>query len=361
MLILLVGPVCLAQNSSLQTDTGRLNGGLNIPSSEWGISFGNSSRFTGLRLNWSDKYLEKITGVNLTLWRPGDEPGGEITGLAVGVVGPAADRITGVSFGLAYVMTAEWSRGITIGGLATVSGGTMTGVNIGGMAVVAEDDMTGLNLSGLATISGGSMKGINYGTLATVAEGSMGLVNIGGLATVAKGRITGLSFGGLALISEDDMTGLNLGGLATVSGGEIKGVSGSMLAVVAQNSITGISIGGVAVASEGPIRGASFSLGVVTSDKEIWGISFAGYKVKSPKIRGINFTILAMEVDDFSGVAFGGYNNVRGIQTGITFGVLNVAKELRGIQIGILNYAANNPPPFRWLPVLNMQDRKSVV
>lgn len=42
------------------------------------------------------------------------------------------------------------------------------------------------------------------------------------------------------------------------------------------------------------------------------------------------------------------------LQTGITIGVLNVAKELRGIQIGLLNYAANNPPPFRWLPVLNL-------
>ena len=75
--------------------------------------------------------------------------------------------------------------------------------------------------------------------------------------------------------------------------------------------------------------------------------------MKSPKIRGINFTILAMEVDDFGGVAFGGYNNVRGIQTGITFGVFNVAKELRGVQIGVLNYAENNPAPFKLLPVLN--------
>ena len=40
---------------------------LDFPSKSWGISFGNSKTFTGLRFNFRDSQVKKITGVNLTL------------------------------------------------------------------------------------------------------------------------------------------------------------------------------------------------------------------------------------------------------------------------------------------------------
>ena len=39
---------------------------LDFPSKSWGISFGNSKTFTGLRFNFRDSRVEKITGVNST-------------------------------------------------------------------------------------------------------------------------------------------------------------------------------------------------------------------------------------------------------------------------------------------------------
>ncbi len=57
--------------------------------------------------------------------------------------------------------------------------------------------------------------------------------------------------------------------------------------------------------------------------------------------------------DELSGIAVAGYNQVRGTQRGIAIGLYNRAERLRGIQIGLLNHAANNPPPFRWLPLIN--------
>jgi len=47
------------------------------------------------------------------------------------------------------------------------------------------------------------------------------------------------------------------------------------------------------------------------------------------------------------------FNQIRGLQAGITIGLLNVARRLKGIQIGVLNIARNNPPPFRVLPIIN--------
>src|SRR5439155_680877 len=40
-----------------------------------GLSIGNSTTFTGLRLNWRDYRLDRIHGINVTLWKPGDHVG----------------------------------------------------------------------------------------------------------------------------------------------------------------------------------------------------------------------------------------------------------------------------------------------
>lgn len=43
---------------------------LNIPAKTWGLSFGNSRNFAGLRFNFRDRNVEKIYGINITLWKP---------------------------------------------------------------------------------------------------------------------------------------------------------------------------------------------------------------------------------------------------------------------------------------------------
>ena len=42
---------------------------LDIPVKGYGISFGNSKKFTGLRFNFRDKRVDRIDGMNITLWK----------------------------------------------------------------------------------------------------------------------------------------------------------------------------------------------------------------------------------------------------------------------------------------------------
>jgi len=80
---------------------------LDFPSKEWGISFGNSKNFTGLRFNFRDSQVREINGVNITFWQPEEDnkqsvvhglslgliPGaGTLQGLQIGAVGVAAER-----------------------------------------------------------------------------------------------------------------------------------------------------------------------------------------------------------------------------------------------------------------------------
>ena len=47
------------------------------------------------------------------------------------------------------------------------------------------------------------------------------------------------------------------------------------------------------------------------------------------------------------------FNRIRGHQQGLAIGILNYARSLNGVQLGLLNYAGNNRPGLRWLPFVN--------
>jgi hypothetical protein len=41
---------------------------LNFPTKKYGISIGNSYEFTGIRVNFADKNVKTINGLNVTFW-----------------------------------------------------------------------------------------------------------------------------------------------------------------------------------------------------------------------------------------------------------------------------------------------------
>jgi len=56
-------------------------------------------------------------------------------------------------------------------------------------------------------------------------------------------------------------------------------------------------------------------------------------------------------------VSVSAFNQIRRVQTGISIGLVNYARELHGVQVGLLNIARNNASPFRVLPLLNLHLR----
>ena len=134
--------------------------------------------------------------------------------------------------------------------------------------------------------------------------------------------------------------------------GEGLGVGG--LAVVADRSIDGITVGGLAVVSGGGIRGSGMSLGKVHAEDEIYGFAVGGYMVEAIDFRGVSLGLVRTKMEEMRGFAVSGYNQVTLEQRGLTIGIYNRARELHGVQIGLLNYAGNNPPGLRWLPIINL-------
>ena len=331
-----------AQEPSAAQDVGEADRGggasLDLGVGGVGVSFGDAPRWTGLRFNWRDSYIERIDGVNVTLWRPGREVGGAVNGLAIGLVAPAAADIRGVALGLG-VLPERSAWGLTAGVLGIVSGGPVNGLSVGGLGIVTEGGGRGVHLAGLGVVSEGRLQGIHVAGLGVVSESRLEGVSVAGLGTVADGGVLGIGVGGLGLVSQRDLTGIAVGGLGTVAEGDVRGLAVGGLGTVANGRVQGIALGGLGVVGNRGIDGLAVGLLGVVTDASLRGLGAGLYKV---------------DADVVEGVSVAGWNRSRTRHAGLAIGLFNQSEELHGVQIGVLNHAANNRAPFRWLPILNL-------
>src|SRR5438093_8275159 len=74
--------------------------GLDLTVNNVGLAIGNKPRVTGLRINFRDRGLERVDGINATLWMPYEPLSGTVSGLALGLPLTGAADITGIGAGL---------------------------------------------------------------------------------------------------------------------------------------------------------------------------------------------------------------------------------------------------------------------
>ncbi|MFO7979829.1 MAG: hypothetical protein R6V00_03220 [Candidatus Aminicenantes bacterium] len=297
---------------------------LDIPSKKWGISFGNSKEFTGLRFNIQDDGVQKINGINFTLWKPKkDNPdsvinglslglmpgGGHLRGIQLGLAGAGAETsLKGISVGLLGVGAGSDAMGINIGGIGAGVGGNMFGLNMGGLGVGAGEDLIGINIGGLGCGAGRDMKGINFGALGAGAGRDVYGLNIGGLGIGAGENMFGINIGGLGVGAGEKLAGINIGGLGCGA-----------------PEVMGISVGGLGVGGK-YLKGIHLSLGTIVTDKS----------------GGV-----------MTGLAVSSFNYIRGDQVGLSIGIVNYAWNVKGLQIGLINIVRNNPRGLKVLPLFN--------
>ena len=255
-----------------------------------GLTLGNSRMATGVRINAVDHQVERVTGLNLTLWKPKSNPDLVVTGVAAGLVGPRAKRIDGIALGGIGVMASERLNGVSAGGLIVLSRNEINGVAVGGIAAVAAQRLRGAALGGLFAVGDHGIDGVAAAGLLTLSEGDVHGITAAGVGTIEEGRFTGINVAGGATFTDGEMRGLNAEGIATV------------------------------------VRG---------------------------RLQGIGLAAGTVSVSQLDGVAVSAWNNVRGEQRGLTIGIFNYARSIRGLQLGLLNYVRSNPMGLRLLPIFN--------
>ena len=282
-------------------------GPLTIPAKQWGICVGNQPRFSGLRFNFFDNNIDKINGINITLWKPQDKfTTGAVNGLSLGLL-PHAARLNGIQIGFLGAGAKQEINGITLGLLGCGCGGDMTGINIGGLGIGSGGDLSGFNLGFLGAGAGNNVIGIN----------------IGGLGIGAGQNITGLNIGGLGVGAGEKLAGINIAGLGAGAGKKLIGLT-----------ICGIGAGA----------------------PEVKGVAIAGIGLGGHNLSGLFMSLGTIQVRDegvMKGVTISAFNYIRGIQKGISIGIVNYAYRLKGVQIGLINIVRDNPRGRTFLPLIN--------
>jgi len=332
-------------------------GNVNLTANNWGISLGDSRGVNGLRINYRDSQLEWVNGINITAWVPPEEsfpPSGDVTGLALGLPATAAENIDGLAASIAGTWASGRVRGISITGGALITGDDFQGVGVSGVGLINGGRTDGIVANGIGLVTDSDFRGIGVSGIGMVTDGDVLGVGISGIGVVGGGHMSGLNVGGIGTVSDGDINGLSAGGVGLVSGGDIKGVSVAGVGLVADDSITGIAVGGVGVVSDTRLTGVGIAGVGVVADEVRGGT--ASLMVSSNDYYGAAVTPLRFTIEsggNFRGLSVSAWNNIRGTNNGVTIGLLNYARHANGIQLGLINIVADNPPGLRVLPVFN--------
>jgi hypothetical protein len=311
---------------------------LNFPAKTYGISIGNSKIFNGLRINFRDRYVDRINGINLTVWNSGNNKKAIVNGFSLGGL-PEAGILRGIQIGIVGAAAESEMRGFSFGLLGVGSGGKVSGVGIGGLGVGANELLKGIFIGGLGAGSGGEIKGIAIGLMGAGAGSDITGITLGGLGAGGGGNVRGITIGGLGAGASGNVTGIIIGGLGAGAG----------------ENVQGITIGGV---------GAGCG-------KELQGIAFGGIGVGAPVVRGVALSVFAAGGDHLHGIMLAGgwvrvsdggssrgitcaaFNQIKGEQNGLSVGIVNYTRSIKGLQIGLINIVRENRRFLRILPLMN--------
>lgn len=288
-----------------------------------GIAIGNIPRVTGLRLNFRDRGLEYVKGVNATIWSPYEPLSGRVDGLALGLPATGAARINGLGVGVFGVGARDEIQGIGIGGIGLGAGGNLTGIMLGGVGVGTGGRVDGIAAALVGVGSGAGLRG----------------VMVGGIGVGGGGDVRGVAIGGIGVGGGGNLRGLVIGGVGVGVGGSVRGVTIGGIGVGAGGDVTGISIGGVGVGAGGTLKGLTIA-GVGAGAPQLEGIVLTGVGAGALHAKAVVVAPFYFRIDSagtFTGGSLSAYNHIEGRQHGLTIGLINYARALDGVQLGIIN------------------------
>jgi hypothetical protein len=217
---------------------------LNIPFRKYGLSIGNSREFNGIRINFADKNVKRINGLNVTFWlRKYKNYSSAVNGISIGVI---------------------------------PTGGSMQPINIGILGLGASPkNLNGLSLAGFIIGSGGCINGLSLCGLIISADGN-------------GSKISGITMAGLGLSAAKAVNGLAIGGLGVISDGNINGVATSLTYLSAEDNFCGIGV------TPGYLKSELFkgvSIACYSKTNQMFGLSIALYN-RTNELHGLQLGVL---------------------------------------------------------------------
>jgi hypothetical protein len=300
------------------------------------ICIGDCANVAGLRLNFRDRKLEQVHGLNVTVLGPKQPASGDVHGIALGVISTGAGNISGLAAAPLGLTVNESLHGIGVAGIGAGIGGGGHGILISGIGSGVGGSFRGATISGIGVAGGGSMHGLTVAGVGVGMGGSLNGLTVAGVGLGVGGSIRGLTVTGIGIGSGGDISGINLAGVGIGSGGKVSGLTITGVGVGARKGVDGVTISGVGIASTS-VRRIAVAPFIGTADARGLLIAPAYLRLTEGEIRGISVSSV---------------NDIRGHQRGLAIGIVNYARSLKGMQLGLINIVNDDRGP-KVLPVVN--------
>lgn len=229
-------------------------------------------------------------GINLSLWK--------------NVATQRTDTVGSTLFNLGLFSAMNQLNGLGINALGSVTGHNMNGVQISGIFNMVGNSMRGIQIAGITNVNGNNLSGISLSGLVNIAGNQARGVIFSGLANITGDNTGGLVMSGLVNISGSQASGVHLAGLSNISGGDFKGISTAGLLNVIGEDLKGIQIGGLANITGGYMRGLQVAgLGNVAGESAI-GLQIAPVNI-AKNGKGLQIGLFNYYKQDFDGFQLG--------------------------------------------------------
>lgn len=333
-----LAPVALAFALLIPLPTHAQEPGVKLAIGDFGLGIGDVPRLDGVRLNFRDRHLRRVRGLNVTIWSPYENPRGVVEGVALGVPLTGARQINGSALGLG-IQAEESFTGVGIGAIGMGAGQDIRGIAIGGVGIGSGRDVEGIMLGGVGMGVGRDIRGIA----------------VGGVGGGAGRHFEGIGLGGVGFGVGENLTGMAAAGVGLGVGGTLKGITLAGVGLGVGEDLEGIMIAGVGAGVGGELKGLAVA-GVGVGASRITGVVLSGVGAGAQDVHGFVVAPAYFKISDggaLRGVSVSAFNDLRdGTQHGLTIGLVNIANELHGLQIGLINIARNKES-FSVLPLVN--------
>lgn len=313
-------------------------------------------RAIGLRLNFRDRDLDQVTGINITVWSPVRPTTGTVNGLALGVLATGAAYLNGITLaplafnasthvqGLAastFFGVGGEVKGIVVSGLGGGIGEGLTGAAVTAGGIGVGGDVDGIVIAGLGGGIRGNLRGLAGAGIGFGISGSGQGILMTGLGAAVAGSMTGISVAGIGFGGGGSMRGITIAGMGAGIGGNTAGITVATLGAGIGGTASGLTVSALGVAAV-HLRTAAVATTVFSSDAK--AVVIAPLMFRTLKRNGLD--------GDATGLFVSTINSVGGMQHGVSIGVINYARALGGLQLGVLNIVADGKGP-KVLPIAN--------
>ena len=251
---------------------------------------------------------------------------GYVSGFDFSVIASSiTHRLNGVQIcGLSSVV-GESGQGMQVSGLINVSGGNFKGFQGAGLMNIVGEDLSGFQIGGLMNVAGQNGRWFQAAGLGSVAGENFSGIQISGIFSVAGQKGTGFQLSGFFNVAGESFDGLQAAGLFNVTGSILRGFQCALFNVAAESkgvqigvvnaggSSSGVQIGIVNYTKE-ENTGVPFGLVNLAENGSISKIFWGGNSVAATG--GVKFIVGRV----YSILSLGGFNLDDGVNGSLTYG-----------------------------------------